>query len=94
MCVRHIYEKSNYELIERSSITENNRNINVNNFAEQNPIFDIIGVTDLNYQILLFEYYVKNKRYDDFKNCLHILISILSVCYMIYNLMKLEPILL
>lgn len=94
MCVRHIYEKSNYELIERSSITENNLNINVNNFAEQNPIFDIIDVTDLNYQILLFEYYVKNKRYDDFKNCLHILISILSVCYMIYNLMKLEPILL
>ena len=42
---------------------------------------------------LLFDYYVKHKRYDDFKNCLHILISILSICYMIYNLIKLEKVL-
>ena len=95
MCIQSIYEKSNYKLVEHKTIRrENSRDTNLNHFDEQNPIFDIIGVTDLNYQMLLFDYYVKHKRYDDFKNCLHILISILSICYMIYNLIKLEKILL
>ena len=94
MCIQSIYEKSNYELVEQKTITrENSRDIDLNHFAEQNPIFDIIGVTDLNYQMLLFDYYVKHKRYDDFKNCLHILISIITVCYMFYILLSMQPIL-
>jgi hypothetical protein len=94
MCIQRIYEKSNYKLIQQNTFIENNRNINTISFDEQNTLFDIVDVRDINYQMLLFEYYVKNKRYNDFKNCLHLLLSILSVCYMIYNLMKLEPILL
>ena len=94
MCIQSIYEKSNYKLVEHKTIRrENSRDTNLNHFAEQNPIFDIIGVTDLNYQMLLFDYYVKHKRYDDFKNCLHILISIITVCYMFYILLSMQPIL-
>lgn len=92
MCIRRIYEKENQnnilseKLNHEESLTD--EIIYTDDLNPFHPLFQIIAVQDVEYEMMLLEYYERNKKYTYMIDCMHILLSLLTIMYLMYILVQ------